>query len=75
MRSTLPMIGLVVVAFVFVLGAIIFGAAMQSAYVETNQTKENLTLVPYEVQSAWWTGAAVLALIVAMAFAFYYFWR
>lgn len=74
MKRASPMIGMLVVSFVIIIGVIIFGAAMQSAYVETNQTKENLTLVPYEIQSSWWIGVAIFTLIIAMAFAFYAFW-
>ena len=74
MKSTMPIIGLVVLALVFVIGVVIFGAAMQSVYAETNYTAENLTLIPYELQYSWWVGASILALIIGIAFAFYYFW-
>lgn len=75
MRDALPIIGMVVLGLVFVLGIMIFGAAMESAYVETNQTAENLTLIPYEVQSAWWGGAAIIVMIIALAFALFMFRR
>lgn len=75
MRSMMPMVGMVVLGLVFVIGIIIFGASMESAYVETNQTAQNLTLIPYEIQAAWWGGAALLVMIMGVAFALYHFWR
>jgi hypothetical protein len=75
MRSSLPMFGMIVLGLVFVIGIIIFGSAMQSVYVETNMTAENMTLQPYMMQSAWWGGAAILAMIIGIAFAFYTLWR
>lgn len=65
---------LLVLGLVFTIGVIIYGAAMQSVYVETNYTAENTTLIPYETQSAWWMGLSALVLILALGFALWYFW-
>jgi hypothetical protein len=72
--SLMPIIGLVVLSLVIVTGVFIFGMSMQAAYVETNYTAENLTLMPYEVQSSWWFGVAALMMILAMGFVLWYFW-
>jgi nitric oxide reductase large subunit len=73
--SIMPIIGLVVLGLVLSIGVIIFGASMQSAYVEGNFTAENETLIPYEIATAWYGGAAILVFILAIMFAFYYFMR
>lgn len=70
----MPIFLLVVLGLVFVIGVIIFGASMQSVYVETNYTAANLTVVPYEIQSAWWGGLAILVMILGVGFALWYFW-
>ena len=72
--SLMPIFGLIILSLVFVIGVIIFGVSMQSAYVESNYTAEYTTLLPYELNVAWFTGAAILAMVIAMGFAFWYFW-
>lgn len=73
-RSTMGFMGLIVLAAVFFLGIVIFGAAMSSANIESNYTGEEQTLVLYESQYAWWGGAAMLALVMSIGLALYYVW-
>lgn len=72
--SLMPILGLIVVVLTITLGVIIFGVSMQTAYIESNYTAGNLTVIPYELATGWWAGVAILALIVAIGFVFWYFW-
>jgi amino acid transporter len=72
--SLMPIIGLVVLVLTITLGVIIFGTSMQTVYVESNYTAENLTLMPYELATGWWSAVALLALILGVGFAFWHFW-
>jgi uncharacterized membrane protein YjgN (DUF898 family) len=74
--SLMPIIGVVVLAFVIIIGVIIFGASMQSAYLEAGNTSEaeDKTIVSYDIQYGWWLGVGVLLIILGIAFALYYFW-
>lgn len=72
--SLMPIIGLVVLVLTITIGVTIFGVSMQTAYVESNYTAGNLTTVPYELATGWWTAVAILALIIAIGFVFWYFW-
>ena len=73
--SIMPFLGLIVLVLTISIGVIIFGTSMQTAYVETNYTAANLTLVPYELAFSWWSAVAILLLILAIGFAFWYFGR
>lgn len=75
MKSTLPIIALISVALIFVLGIVAFQAAMMEVNAETNFTRVNATLVPYEIEYGWFGGMALLALIIALGFVFWHFWR
>jgi hypothetical protein len=70
----MPVIGMIVLALTIALGVFIFGVSMQSAYVESNYTAANQTLIPYQLANAWWMGVAILVCILGMGFAFWYFW-
>lgn len=72
--SLMPIFGLVVLVLTITIGVIIFGTTMQTVYIESNYTAENLTLMPYELASGWWSAVALLILILAVGFAFWHFW-
>jgi len=72
--SLLPILGLVILSLTIIIGVIIFGASMTSAYIESNYTATNSTLIPYEINTAWWVGVAAILLILALAFSLWYFW-
>jgi len=72
--SIMPILGLIVVALVISIGVSIFGVSMQTVYVESNYTAGNLTTMPYELATGWWTAVAILALVLAIGFSLWYFW-
>jgi len=73
MRSPLPIFALIALALMFVLGIVAFGASMSSVDAEMNGTATNATLIPYQIQYAWWFGMGILVLIIAIGFALWNF--
>jgi len=74
-----PVLFLVVLSMIFAIGAVIFGAALQSVdYEASNGTGNmtattNTTMTWYSVSMAWWGGAAFLMVIIAVATVFFLF--
>jgi amino acid transporter len=75
MKNPMPIVAMVVLALVIVIGLIAFQASMMGAYDESNQTAEGVTLVAYETSYGWFVAMGLLGLILAIGFAFWYFWR
>lgn len=80
MKSLTPIFGMLVVAFILVIGVIMFGSALQAVdYEASNNTGDmtattNQTVQWVQISYAWWGGAAMLIFILVIGFAFWHFW-
>ena len=65
----------------FIIGVIIMGYAFQASDYEASNSTGNMTattnqtVTAVQIQYAWWGGMAVLAFIIAIAFAFWKFFK
>jgi heme/copper-type cytochrome/quinol oxidase subunit 2 len=72
--SMLPLFAMIILAVTISLCVILFGASMQSEYIESNYTAGNTTLIPYEIHFGWWTAVTIIIIVIAFVFALWYFY-